>query len=236
MIRAQSHVVGVAIMLGVTVVALGTITAGIGAVFDAHAASADATRVADDLEGALQPVAGTGPREGSVAFSEGELRTANRELRVLRNGSLVRTVEIGALVFTTRDHRVASVAGAVVRGQDSGAWLAREPPIVGSSAAGVLAIGAVKLNTSDVAVSGSGRTTLQTNVSHARRSLGPGRYVVELETAAPAAFESYFEKSETTTSRRDRDGDGVPSLVVTYPGTVTGYLVVHDMRLEVADG
>lgn len=234
--RGQSHVVGVAVMLGVTVVALGTITAGIGAVFDAHAAAADAERVADDLDAALRPVAATGPREGSIAFADGTLRTAPRELRVYRNGSLVREVNVDALVFETEDHRVAAVAGAVVRGRGAGAWLHREPPIVGSPAHGVLAIGAAMLNGADVAVSGSGRTTLRTNVTHARRSLGRGEFVVELETATPAAFEDFFEAAGATTTRRDRDGDGVQSVVATYPGSATGYLVVHDMRLEVGDG
>lgn len=234
--RGQSHVVGVAVMLGVTVVALATVTAGIGAVFDAHAASADAERVADDLDAALQPVATTGPREGSIAFSDGHLRSAARQLRVYRNGSLVQVIEIDALEFAAEDRRVTAVAGAIVRGQDAGAWLHQEPPIVGSAEDSVLAIGAVKLNASDVAVSGSGRTTLHTNVSHARQSLGNGRYTLELETATPAAFEGYFEAANATTTRRDRDGDGVPSVVATYPGPVTGYLVVHDVRLEVRDG
>jgi len=236
MSRGQSHVVGVAVMLGVTVVALGTVTAGIGVVFDAHAASADAERVADDLDAAIQPVATTGPREGSVAFSDGSLRSASRQLRVYRNGSLVREIEVGALEFAAADRRVAAVAGAVVRGQDGGAWLHREPPIVGSAEDGVLAIGAVRLNASDVAVSGSGRTTLHTNVSHARQSLGSGQFTLELETATPSAFEGYFEAADATTTRRDRDGDGVPSVVARYPGTATGYLVVHDVRLEVTDG
>jgi flagellin-like protein len=43
--RGQSNVVGVAIMLGVTVVALATVTASVGTVVQDSAATADATRV-----------------------------------------------------------------------------------------------------------------------------------------------------------------------------------------------
>lgn len=236
MSRGQSHVLGVALMLAVTVVALGTITAGIGTVFDAHAAQADAQRVADDLASALRPVETTGTRVGAVSFSDGRLEMVPRELRVLRDGSVVAVVRVDALVFTAGDHRVAAVSGAIVRGPAGGAWLHRDPPIVGSRGDGVLAIGAARLNASNVSVSGTGRTTIETNVTHARSTLGPGTYEIRLETATPRAFRPYFEAANATVTRRDFDGDGVPSVVATYPGHRTGYLVVHDMRLEVGDG
>jgi hypothetical protein len=37
-------------------------------------------------------------------------------------------------------------------------------------------------------------------------------------------------------TRRDVDGDGVPSVVAQFPGDREGYLVVHDMHLEVNGG
>lgn len=234
--RGQSHVVGVALMLAVTVVALGTITAGIGAVFDAHAANADAQRVADDLAAAIQPVETTGPRVGAVSFSDGRLETVSRDLRVVRDGSLVANVPVDALVFTAGDHRVAAVSGAIVRGRPGGAWLRRDPPIVGSPGEGVLAIGAATLNASDVSVSGTGRTQLETDVTHARAMLGRGEYEIQLETSTPEAFVTFFEEANASVAQRDVDGDGVPSVIATYPGNRTAYLVVHDMRLEVTDG
>jgi hypothetical protein len=38
------------------------------------------------------------------------------------------------------------------------------------------------------------------------------------------------------TEIEDLDGDGVPSVRLTFPGDRRGYLVVHDMRLEVGHG
>jgi hypothetical protein len=35
---------------------------------------------------------------------------------------------------------------------------------------------------------------------------------------------------------RDFDGDGVTSVVARYPGERVGYLVVHEMGLEVQNG
>ena len=232
--RGQSHVVGVALMLSVTVIALGTITASIGTVFDAQAAGADARRVAAGFDSALEPVESTGPRSGTVAFTDGSLQTEERTLRVYRNGSLEAVLRVDTLVFRAEDRRVAATNGAIVRGRPGGGWLYRKPPIVAGD--GVLAIGVVQLNASDVSVSGTGRTTLETDVHHERVALGPGRYEVWLETETPGAFEPFFERANATVSRRDPDGDGIPSVVARYPRDRIGYLVVHDLRLEVWDG
>lgn len=234
--RGQSHVVGVALMLSVTVLALGVVTAGVGALFEAQAAGADAKRVADGLDVALDPVETTGAKTAHVAFGDGRLTTAERRLRVLRDGSVVAAVDADALVFTAGDRRVASLAGAIVRGEDPNAWVAREPPIVASRGGGVLVVGAPKLNASHATVAGSGTATLRMNVSHSRSDLGSGSFAVAIESETPNALASYFQAEGTTTSRRDFDGNGIESVVAEYPGTRTGYLVVHDVRLEVGNG
>jgi hypothetical protein len=236
--RAQSHVVGVALMLGISVLALGGLTVGVGEVIDAQTAHADATRIADELDSALQPVSHTGPHSDTVQFADGSLSTAERDLRVYRNGSLVAERPVDALVFTADDRRVAFLAGAIVRGEGGGGWLPTKPPITASERNGVLVVGAPVLGAADVTVSGSGGTTvrLRTNVSHDRRDLGHGRYEVAIETATPSAFGPYFEAQNATTARRDIDGDGIESTVATYHGTRRGYLVTHNLSLEVADG
>ena len=238
MSRAQSHVVGVALMLGISVLALGALTVGVGDVIDAQTAHSDATRIADEMDTALQPVSHTGPHTGTLTFADGTLQTADRDLRVYRNGTLVANRSADSLVFSAEDRRVAFLAGAVVRGQDGSEWLATDPPITASERTDVLVVGASVLGADDVAVSGSGGTTvrLQTNVSHDRRNLGPGQYEVAIETTTPAAFESYFADQNTSTVRRDIDDDGVASLVATYSGTREGYLVTHNLSLEVAHG
>jgi len=235
--RGQSSVVGVALLLGATLVALGALTAGVGTIVDGHAARADAGRVASDLQ-RLRPVETTGYRTVDVRFTEGSLSTVERDLRVLESGTLLAEVEVDALVYERGDRRVRWVAGAVVRGRGEAAWTVDGPPVVGSRSNGVLVVGAPKLNTTGASVGGRQVTaTLATNVSHERASLGTGEFAVAVETAAPVALEATFrERGATTVERRDIDSDGVPSVVATFPGTRTGYLVVHDMRLEVNDG
>lgn len=236
--RAQSNVVGVTLLLGATLIALGVLTAGVGTIVDGHAARADADRVASDLDTAIQPLETTGHHTAEVRFTEGRLSTVERDLRVNESGSTVAAVAVGGLVYERGDRRVRSVAGAVVRGRGESAWAVDPPPVTGSESAGVLVVSATKLNASGTSVGGGQVTaTLATNVSHERRSLGTGQFDVAIETAAPAALASTLrETGASSVDVRDIDDDGVPSVVATYPGTRTGYLVVHDMRLEVSDG
>jgi flagellin-like protein len=246
--RGQSNVVGVAILLAVVVVSLGSLTAAIGAVVDGNAAAADASRVASDLDAALEPVEATGAHRGRVSFTDGQLRTVERELRVVNDSGVVRTVQADALVFTSGERRVAYLAGAVVRGTSGNAWMRTRPPITASRSdgpdgaeddteTGVLAVGAPTLNGSvAVSASGGGSAVLRTTVSHHRTELGEDAYGVAVETATPDAWRRHFERQNATVTTRDFDDDGLVSVVARYPGERVGYLVVHDVRLEVWNG
>lgn len=236
--RGQSSVVGVALLLSVTVVSLGLLTAGIGTVVGDSAARADARQVANGFESALRPVEVTGPYRGEITFSEGTLRTVDRDLRVLAGGRVVERVAVDALVFDSGGHRTTYLAGGVVRGRGDNAWLAATPPLTVSSEAGpagVLVVGAPKLGgTVSVAGSGGVVVTLATNVTHERRTLSEATYGVAIETDTPAAWEPFVRERGGRVSRRDFDGDGTPSVVATFPGRRQAYLVVHDLRLEVS--
>lgn len=241
MSRAQSHVVGVAVLLGVTVASLGLLTASIGAVVQSNAAAADAARVARGLDRAIDPVATTGVNRGRVSFTEGRLYTVRRDVRVLNASGEVASVRTGGLVFEAGDRRVAYVAGAVVRGGDGGSRVFAPPPITASrDSGGVLVVGAPRLNATGVAVGASGPTTVvvRTRVTHDRRSLGNGTYRVAVETVTPGAWARFFRERNATVTATDRDvdGDGVASVVARFPGERVAYLVVHDARLEVERG
>jgi hypothetical protein len=235
MMRAQSHVVGVALMAGLAVIALGTLTVGVGTVVDSQASNADANRVADGMTEALQGVDQTGVHSQQVTFSEGHLGTTERTLRVIQDGTVIAEIQVDALVYETGDRRVAALAGAVIRGQGEHAWTVAEPPITSSERTEVLVIGAPVLDAGDVSVSGkSGVTaTLRTNVTHTERELGRGEFAVAIETKTPEPFERHFEDQGATTTRRTFAGDEFASVVATYPGTRDGYLVRHNLGLEV---
>jgi len=236
--RGQSHVIGVAVLMGITVVALAGLTAGIGTLVESNAASADSTRVADDLGAALDPVETTGHHRGKVRFTAGRLETVERTVRIVNESGVVRRVAVGGLVFEAGDRRVSYVDDAIVRQTGTNAWVHEPPSLTTSRDGGVLIASVARLNASDVAIAGerNSAVTLETDVTHERTALGNDTYGVAIETATPRPLERWFRERNATVTRRDFDGDGVVSVVGRFPGNRTGYLVVHDMHLEVADG
>lgn len=237
----QSNVIGIALLLGVTVLALGTLTASVGTVVESNAATADAARVATDFDRALAPVESTGAHRGRVSFTSGQLRTAERELRVINESEVIENVSVDALVFTSGSHRVAFLAGAIVRGTGASARMYTPPPITASrsESGGVLVVGAPRLAATSVATSTTSRATivLRTNVSHRRTALGTDTYRIAVETETPVAWEAYFEQQNATmTELRDFDDDGIDSVVAQFEGRRIAYLVRHDLHLEVGRG
>lgn len=235
--RGQSTVVGVALLLGVTLVALATVTASLGVVVESNQEAAAVSQASADLDRTVRPVQATGPRSGTVHLGGGSLRSVGRDLRLLNDSGVVRTVRVDALVYRRGDARVAVQSGGIVRGTGDGARFVRDPPVSASrGAGGVLVVGAARLG-GRVDVGGAGSVRLATNVSHDRVRLGDDRYRVAVETTTPAAWVAFFEARGATIEATDRDldNDGVPSVVARFPGTRTAYLVVHDLRLEVAD-
>lgn len=230
-LRAQSHVVGVALLLGVTTLALGGLTATVGSLLDANAATLDAGRVAGDLERAIQPVSVTGGHTGVVSFLDGRLETVDRTVRLVNDSGTVRAVDAGGVVYRRESARVAVVFGAVVRGQPGQAAVSTEPAVAvgsGSIAVGVPVVG------NDWSVGGERvRVGLHSRVTHDRRTLGDDEWGVAVETATPDAWERYFRDRGASTTRRDFDGDGTPSVVARFPGERTAHLVFHRLRLEV---
>ncbi|MFB6127882.1 MAG: hypothetical protein ABEJ79_11395 [Halolamina sp.] len=243
--RGQANVVGVALLLGITVVSLGVLTAGVGSVVEEEASRVDARRVAAAMDDALQPAARTGPATGRLSFAGGTLRVEERTLRVFAGEprSLAAEREVRALVFTAGDRRAAFVAGAVVRGSAGNAAVVGEPPFANGD--GVLLVGSAELGSAAGGAVGSaatgapgGATTvrLRTNTTHDRRALGEGRYSVAIETETPEAWARYFRSRGATVREsefEDFDNDGVVSVVAEYPGRRTAYLVVHRLRLRV---
>lgn len=233
-LRGQSHVIGVALLLGTTMVSLGLLTASIGVVLEDSAAGVDADRVASDLDRSLTPVAATGENNGQVTFVGGQLRVVNRSFRVLNDSGVVYDGQVGALVFETGDNRVAFASGLIATGNEGRATRHTEPPIAASRE--TLLIGVVRLNASGTEqVSAGGATTvpLHTTVAHERRALADGSYRVAMETETPRPWAQHFETTGANTTRRTFPGDDHQSVVGHYNGSRQTYLIVHDLALEV---
>lgn len=238
MTRGQSHVVGIVLLLGITTIALGGLTAVVGSIVDGQTAAADEARVATTLDSDLRPVEGSGPDQLRVQFTEGRLATVERDIRILNASAVVRSVDAGGLVYSSGSSRVGYVGGAVVRGQPGNAWLVSGPPVTVTRDNSTLVVGAVRLNASGQAVSGSGGVTarLETNVSHRHTHLANDDYRVAIETATPEPLARALRERGLTTTVTDLDGDGVDSVVADVPGQQELELVVHETNLEVAHG
>ncbi|WP_299264416.1 DUF7289 family protein [Halorientalis sp.] len=238
MTRAQSNVVGVALLLGIAVVSMAALTAAVGALVQHNAASADASRVAIAMDDTLEPVETTGQHSDTVRFTSGHLSTVDREVRILDGSGVRASVAIGGLVFEAGNRRVTYVGDAIVRQSGESAWLHDGPPITAAPGGDVFVVSVARLNASSVGVGGTGETTVtvRTRVTHNRTALGKGSFGIAIETATPGPLERWFRERNATVSLRDFDGDGTVSVVGRFPGDRTGYFVVHDMQAEVSGG
>ncbi len=239
--RGQSNVIGVALLLAITVIGIGGMAAGIGAVIDENAEAADAMSVADGLDETLQPTSTTGHRLGEVRFKHGQLGVEPRRLRVLNETGPIETVPVDALVYESGETRVAYHSDAVVRGSPDNAWFWTEPPItVDQRPGGPIVINAAQLNASHIGIGGNSDrpVQLETDVTHERHDLGTGSYRIAVETSTPGPWERYFEEIGATVETTDRQfaGDSETSVVASIDGDRTAYLVTHDLRLEVRHG
>lgn len=226
MSRAVSAVVGVAILVGVTVVALGALTASVGTVVDTQTHRADASRVADAFD---RVGAGTGPGTGRLAVASGRLETVDRDLRVLRNGRVVEHVTVDALVYESGRRAVVYLGGAVIRQNGGSVWFVREPRITAGDEGTVVA-GAVALEES-VTAQGTFEARLGASANRTARSVDGGQVGIAVETATPEPWVDYLTEHGATVHRADIDGDGRVSVVGTFDAEAGRVLV---RRLEVS--
>ena len=234
--RGQTAVVGVALLLGLTVLAVGGLTATAGSIVEDGASSAAATRAGDDLATALGP--GPGERETTLELASGTVRVVNRTVWLLDDDGVVWAGHAGAVVYADGDQRVTGFAGAVVQSDPRRSRVSAPSRI--APAEGALYVGVPVLNASgaDGVSTGNHRlaVTLRTDGEAARQRLPTSSYRIAIETSTPAAWERHLRERGATTTRRDVDGDGISSVVASFEGERTVHLVVHDVRLDLAVG
>lgn len=238
--RGQSSVVGVVILIGITMVALGSMAAAVGGVVNDAATDADVKRVTADFERVFQPVETTGQHRSRIRFGSGTLSTEPRTVRILNPNGTVESYHTNAVTYAPAGEthsggagrRVTFLAGAILVTQGDATRVIRPPPIAGGP--GVLVVGLPVL-TDTVSIGGSRiDLAVETRVSHSRRTLGTDDWRVAVETTTPNAWNrTLTQTGANSITTRDYDGDGIPSVVVTYDTQRTAHLVRHDMTLEV---
>jgi hypothetical protein len=230
-IRAQSSIIGVAVLVAVTALSIGALTMAAGTFVEDGVAAANTQRVADDLVGF------EGGGLTRVEFSRGTLSVEPRTIRLLRGEGSVVTVEADALVYENRGRRVARLGGVLVEGTHDRSHLRGSLPVVVGDDR--LLVDLVALNaTGPSAVGGTEPTavTIRTRPTREYRTFREAQYAVAVETATPTAWERAFAATGAELSRRDFDEDGVPSVVASVPGERVVDLAIHDLRMVIRRG
>lgn len=198
------------------------------------AANADATRVADALDGGFGPTVGTGHATRRVPFSTGRLHTDPRDVRVLDANGTVRHYRTSAVVFDAEGRSVTSIAGAsVVRTQG---WARVARPVRATAVPDALVLDLV-ISDCDIDLSGrGGGATLWTNTTVTREAFDAGTYQLAVETRNANAFARYYERDGvvgTVVGEQDIDGDRLASVVIAYPPAARAYVVVRNVEVAV---
>lgn len=238
--RGQSSVIGVAILVGITMLALGTMAAAVGGVVDDAATDADVRRVTADFDRAFRPVETTGVHRARLTFGAGTFSTAPRTVRILNASGVVESHDATAVVYRpgggrpggTDARRVTFLAGAILVTQGNYTRVIRPPPV--ASGPSVLVLG-VPVIDGTVSIGGNRLDlAVETRVTHSRRTLGTDEWRYAVETTTPDAWNRTLADQGASTTTRDFDDDGVRSVVARFPDPRTGHVVVHDVELEVA--
>jgi hypothetical protein len=234
--RGQTAVVGVALLLALTVLAVGGLTATAGSIVDDGATTAAATRVGADLATALGPT--TGDSETTIELTDGTIRVVNRSVWLLKGDDVVWAAHAGAIVYADGDQRVTGFAGAVVRSDDGGSRMVAPSRIAPARESLYVGVPVLNATGADGIATGDRRlaVTLQADAETARDTLRADDYRVAVETRDPEAWERHLADRGAATERRDIDGDGTPSVVASFDGPKTVHLIVHDIRLDVGVG
>ncbi|WP_430639237.1 DUF7289 family protein [Haloferax volcanii] len=233
--RGQANVVGVALLLGVGVVAIGLLTASVGGLVDAQIASADADAAADGFSSFRDGVVAAANDSYSVRVTDGDLSRVNRTVRIISETRPTRTYDADGYVADLGGHRVAFVGGAVVRGTGDSAALVTPVPVAFAGDAAFLTVPVLTADATDGGGLGSG-AALRTQTTRTVTDRPADGYAVAVETATPDAWERAFERRSFNTTRTDFDGDGTESVVATVPDERTLTVARYDVSVVIDRG
>ncbi len=233
--RGQSNVVGVALLLGIGVVAIGLLTASVGGLVDAQLSTADADAATNGFTSLRDGVFDGTNESHPIHVTDGEFARVNRTVRLISEDGEPRTYDADGYVATFGGHRVAFVGGAVVRGTRANARLVTPVPLSFAGDAAFLPLPTLTGASADGGGLGGGaelRATATRNVT----TLPTDSYTVAVETATPDAWERSFERQGFGTTRTDFDDDGIPSVVATVPDERTFAVARYNLTVVVDRG
>jgi len=230
--RAQSAVVGVALLLAITAISLGALTATVGVLVEENAAAATGEAVSEGFADLVAP-GPAGVRRATVPLGDGGLRTVDRAVTVRNETGTVARVNGSALVWDAPDRRVVALGGAVVDDGAAGERMASAPTVAVDDRTALLGLATVAGEPRAVDGAPSTRVSLVGDTTVTRQRLPPGEYSLAVETSTPEAWERTLSAHNATVTRTGDDGDGTATVVATFPPNRRLDLVVRRIRLEV---
>lgn len=236
--RGQANVVGVAVLVGLTMLGVAAVIAGVGTVVDSAASEASTAAVAGDLDALLESAVRHHRGSSTIQLHGGRLEPTTRQVQVTHDGDPVVERAIGGLRYRGPDGRgvVTVLNGAIVR-SDGRRRQVKQPPrvTVTDRSTGSLMIGIVDLQWHGPSTAArNGALAVETTRDVRRHRAAPASLQVSVETAMPVQWEEWFRNHGATVSRSDTDADGITTVQASF-GNRSLYVVVYEVEL-IADG
>ncbi|WP_330631336.1 DUF7289 family protein [Halocatena halophila] len=226
--RGQSHVVGVALLLAITIISMSVLTMSVGTLIDAGQSRDEHERVGTALERLNDP---SSPDRTSLTATIGTISTAPREITVSTSTGADYRFETTAIVYTNGHHRVSTLCGAVISGQPGNAWFRSTPRVFSPESASVRLIRLTAISTSGFdRLQGAHTFNRQRSRTHHSHDTLTGS--LSIETATPGPFERFFRARGYAPSREDPDSDGIPSVSVSFTQKRRTILMIRNITVE----
>lgn len=234
--RGQSAIIGVALLLTITVVSVGLLTAGTGILVDEAAQEADIERIGEAFTSGYRPATLEGSTTMALSLTGGKLVTAPRAITISRYGDIVTRVQTLALKYERSGRSVTVHGGGVLQDRADGATFIRDPNVItrfGGDGDRVLTIALVVLSGNvDERVEDPRRVRLEFEATHERRALGAGRYTVRVETATPGAWVRYFEEAGAEVRLQEGTDDEVDVVIADLGRVTEARLILHHVEVR----
>jgi hypothetical protein len=230
--RGVEGIIGVAVLLVVTVLAVGTLTTVMGSMVTGGIAHAEVATVGGTLT--MVTAAADDPTMRTMVIRSGTLSTDTLSLEIT-SGDITVVEQVEALRYRTADHGVSSEFGAQIHTVDGEPVTVSGHRIRRADDRLLVGVPSVRLHEVDtVAANGQAvRLGLLPRVDVDHRRLPPARYRLHLETAHPSVWQQILEGvgAEVHTGA---DGGGNARVTATFDEPVTIEILTETIELEVA--
>ena len=229
--RGQQGIIGVAVLLLLTVIAVGGLTGLLGASVTGGIAQAELSTVGATIAAVTAPT--DDPAMRTVVMRAGTLETHPLRLEIVGGGLSIEQ-EVGALRYHTGEHRLSSEFGTQITSVDGEAVAVRGQRIRRAGDRVYVGVPSVRLRDVDtIAADGRAvRVGLLPRSAMVHRRLPPARYQLRLETHHPSAWTPILEGVGATV-QAERRVRAPAVITATFDEPVALEFVSQTVELEV---